>query len=231
MRELGRRRPARERGRSTGLERSELHGAVPPAAASAVTVPRECPITPARGTSTRSPNHAGSSSRTFEMSRTRSAMLNGTLGLAQGPGRASLHVNSWRPACALMKSIRTSSCVLLRARGGHDEPGRRRSAPASARSRSGRSSSRGRTRSPGTLGRPDRSPRSSRAISASTVQDSGSQEGGSRTRGQWFTVQGRPVDGLGQTGPPAGRRGTRGERRPARFSPWADPGTAMRSTG
>src|SRR5436309_1677363 len=60
-----------------------LQEALPPAAVSAVTVPRECPMTPARDTSTRSPNQPGSLLRTKVMSLTRSAMLDGTSDLEQ----------------------------------------------------------------------------------------------------------------------------------------------------
>ena len=82
--------------------------------------------------SARAPNHAGGSSKTFEISRTRSAILTGTV-LAptreQSPvtGRVraapSLHGNSRARggtssrACWLMKSMRTSSCVSVTCEG------------------------------------------------------------------------------------------------------------------
>src|SRR3954447_2462748 len=100
--------------------RATPHTLPPPAAVSAVRVLRECPKTPACATSTRLPSHPGSASSTYETSRTRSAMLFGTLAFEQSPGpnvgrggRPSLHGINRVPACWLMKSIRTSSAVLF----------------------------------------------------------------------------------------------------------------------
>ena len=65
-------------------------GALPPAAASALRVPRECPSTPARAVSTRGPNQPPSALSTLERSLTRSAMLKGTSCREHGPARPSL---------------------------------------------------------------------------------------------------------------------------------------------
>jgi len=59
------------------------HLTLPPATASAVTLPRECPMTPACWTSTSPSYQVFSASRTADTSRTRSDMLFGTLALAQ----------------------------------------------------------------------------------------------------------------------------------------------------
>ena len=89
---------------------------LPPAAASAVTVPREWPMTPARAGSTRFPNQPARASRMWLMSLTRSCMLRARSGRAHGEGRPSLQgMRSGELAGVnpLTKSIRTSSWVLL----------------------------------------------------------------------------------------------------------------------
>ena len=79
---------------------------LPPAAVSAVTVPRECPRTPAREASTRSPNQPGSAFSTCLMSLTRSRMLCGTafgtFVREHGGAIPSLHGNRVVWAWALM---------------------------------------------------------------------------------------------------------------------------------
>ena len=86
------------------------HNELPPAAASAVTVPREWPIMPMRDTSTRFPNQVVSESITALTSWMRFFMLLGTLVPRwQGAVKLSKQGSNWLWAWALMKSILTSS--------------------------------------------------------------------------------------------------------------------------